>query len=287
MISTFVIKIRDLVSSDIEKRLTFATSHNPPKKSKSLRDLNKSVFSEKFKSFEYKERTRTTMAEKGSHDSNSRRKNVVIFGKTGAGKSSTINLLKNEAVAKVSNNATGTTEEFAQYDLDDDIRLWDTAGLNETELGSVPHQEAQSRLQRLVEKLSESGGVHLVVWVWANGRMHADSMKNYLFIQEMFDSKVPIVLFVTKSEIGNQWEEFMENPPSAKTGYPGIKEIVRLYAASSKLYYKPEKALESRVKGKDSIRKHSLNFERGFNELLKDWFARIVAALQRLFSKGR
>ena len=79
--------------------------------------------------------------------------------------------------------------------------LYDTAGLGEHNSGNVDSVEA-GNLYRLVTKLSDDEGLHLLIFVVKCGRRLTESIhKNYsLFHHGFCDSKVPIVIVVTGCE---------------------------------------------------------------------------------------
>ena len=90
-------------------------------------------------------------------------RNIVVFGQTGAGKSSIINMLAGNPIAKVSGGASGCTPSNERYPIpngDDNYVFWDTAGLNEAEDGTVSSQVAVQNLLNLVN----DHGVNLLVY---------------------------------------------------------------------------------------------------------------------------
>lgn len=136
-------------------------------------------------------------------------RSIVIFGETGTGKSSLINMLSDNEVAKVSNLAVGCTFESAPHPITVDgmpYTLWDTAGLNEGDSGSVPADIALNHLRDLVDKLHD--GLSLLVYC-IRGARYRDILKvNYdLFREIICQGEVPIVIVVT----GLENEECMED----------------------------------------------------------------------------
>jgi predicted GTPase len=130
--------------------------------------------------------------------------NVIVFGETGAGKSSVINMILGIDKAKVDNRLLGETFESAVYEVELDgkiYKLHDTVGLGEHSSGTVDSAKAVRNLYRLVTNLSNSGGVNLLVFVMKQGRLTETIHKNYVLFQHGFcDSKVPIVIAVTGCE---------------------------------------------------------------------------------------
>lgn len=136
--------------------------------------------------------------------------NVIIFGETGVGKSSIINMIAGAASAAVSNAAIGCTFESVPYDVELSgckYRLWDTAGLNEGEHGNVAADRAIENLRVLVEGLKDRG-VSLLVYCIRGSRLRDIVKVNYdLFYKVICSGEVPIVVVVT----GLENEEDMEN----------------------------------------------------------------------------
>jgi len=129
--------------------------------------------------------------------------NVVIFGETGAGKSSLTNMIVGEDVAETSSGATGCTFESKSYEVEVEgvpLVLWDTSGLNEGEKGSVAAKDAVVQVYRLIQSL-EKDGVSLLVFCVRGPRIRESTIKNYqLFYSAFCMAKVPIVLVVTGLE---------------------------------------------------------------------------------------
>jgi len=129
--------------------------------------------------------------------------NVVIFGETGAGKSSLTNLIVGEDVAETSSGAMGCTFESKSYEVEVEgvpLVLWDTSGLNEGEKGTVAAKDAVFQVYRLIQSL-EKDGVSLLVFCIRGPRIRESTVKNYqLFYSAFCMEKVPIVLVVTGLE---------------------------------------------------------------------------------------
>jgi hypothetical protein len=82
--------------------------------------------------------------------------NIIVFGQSGSGKSSLINMLARKDVATVSGNSIGCTPSAQAYDISPDsdnriYRFWDTPGLNEGDEGNVPARDAIDELRRVIE----------------------------------------------------------------------------------------------------------------------------------------
>ncbi|KAF5353318.1 hypothetical protein D9756_007987 [Leucocoprinus leucothites] len=128
--------------------------------------------------------------------------NVVLFGESGAGKSSIINMLSEEEVAKISSSAVGCTFRSKRYRIninDKPVTLWDTAGLNEGDQGKVPKAEAIVELYKLLRNLSD--GVSLLMFVMRAPRITESVTHNWKFFRDVVCmGKVPTVIVVTGLE---------------------------------------------------------------------------------------
>jgi GTPase SAR1 family protein len=138
--------------------------------------------------------------------------NIVIFGETGTGKSSLVNMLSDEETAAISNLAVGCTFESTPHTVSiNEIRytLWDTAGLNEANSGSVPAEQALYHLRDLIDKLK--GGVSLLVYCIRGSRYHDIIKVNYdLFTEIICQGEVPIVIVVTGLEIEERMDDWWD-----------------------------------------------------------------------------
>jgi GTP-binding protein EngB required for normal cell division len=129
--------------------------------------------------------------------------NVVIFGESGVGKSSIINMLLGENKVKTSSGAVGCTFTSDAYvvDVGDgvSVRVHDTVGLGEGSAGTVSSSEAIIALYQLLQELSD--GVNLLVFVMRVGRIVQTDQKNYeLFFHGVCARKVPVALILTHGD---------------------------------------------------------------------------------------
>ncbi|KAF9442783.1 hypothetical protein P691DRAFT_622381, partial [Macrolepiota fuliginosa MF-IS2] len=150
--------------------------------------------------------------------------NIIVFGETGAGKSSLINMLAGDDVVVVSDAARGCTAESAPVPITIDgtrYVLWDTSGLNEGERGTVPMGEALYRLRDLVRKLKN--GVNLLVYCVRAGRYRDIIKNNYdIFTQIICEGKVPVVIVITGLESETHMEDWWDANERMFTA-PGMK----------------------------------------------------------------
>ena len=130
--------------------------------------------------------------------------NIVLFGETGVGKSSIINLIAGQKLAHTSNNALGCTFQHQQYIVTLDgtsCALWDTTGLDEGSEGTAPAAVAESNLRSLIRGLARAGGIHLVMYCIRASRLTNALRHNYdLFYVAVCRKKVPVALVVTGLE---------------------------------------------------------------------------------------
>lgn len=128
--------------------------------------------------------------------------NVILFGETGSGKSSIVNMLAQSNRANTSSSAKGctfSTEPYLTDILGTQFKIWDTAGLNEGEGGTIPPKEAVIQLLRLLKQLDT--GVSLLVFCMRAPRIKENLQRNWHFFYEvMCKRQVPIVLAITGLE---------------------------------------------------------------------------------------
>jgi len=140
--------------------------------------------------------------------------NIIIFGESGVGKSSVINMLMGEPVAAVSNQAVGCTyasDKFRATIAGQEVMLYDTAGLNEAEAGTFSPQRAIQNLRSLAEDLKT---VNLLVYCIRGTRFRKIVADNYnIFCNTICGggSKVPIVLVITGLENEDNMDDWWKD----------------------------------------------------------------------------
>ena len=131
---------------------------------------------------------------------------VVVFGETGSGKSSVINMLPGigepGSTAQVSSSATGVTTETTCYTkvIEDRIfHLYDTVGLHDSSVGPVSATDAIERLYKLISELCD--GVNLLVFVMRAPRITIGAQQSYnLLFDAICNKKIPVMIIVTGLE---------------------------------------------------------------------------------------
>src|SRR5258707_10306152 len=133
--------------------------------------------------------------------------NIVIFGELSSGKSSLINMIVGQDVAKVSNGPIGCTFENEKYEAHIDgmpYLVHDTVGLNEGHEGRVPHWRAIQGLYTLIRKLD---GMSLLIFC-IRGRIRDNAHANwFFFFDAICDKKVPVIVVSTCWEQEENLEE--------------------------------------------------------------------------------
>lgn len=134
--------------------------------------------------------------------------NIVLFGETGAGKSSIVNMIPEEEQltqpARTSSSPNGCTFRHEIYNPvvhGRHVILVDTAGLNEGDghNGTVNHAAAVAEFYRLMTKLD--GGIDLLMFCMRGPRIKTSMHANWKVFHEIIcKKKVPIVLIVTGLE---------------------------------------------------------------------------------------
>ncbi|KAG2088664.1 P-loop containing nucleoside triphosphate hydrolase protein [Suillus discolor] len=141
-------------------------------------------------------------------------KNIVLFGASGAGKSSVVNLMAGENVAETSPSMERCTLRWKEYFIDFDgesYKVFDTVGLEEPDLGIKDYLMSVENAYHLVKELHKQGGIDLLLFCIRAGRVTATLSSNYrLFYEFLCEKKVPIVLAITNLEREQRMEDWWE-----------------------------------------------------------------------------
>ena len=134
-----------------------------------------------------------------------RPKNVILFGETGVGKSSVINLMTGNEVAGVSSGLEGCTLDAKAYpftfDGGTEIQIFDTVGLEEPEMNINTFSDAVKNAHRLITSLHDTGGVDLLLFCIRAGTITTAMQRTYrMFFEILCGSQVPLAIVVTNLE---------------------------------------------------------------------------------------
>ncbi|KIK34205.1 hypothetical protein CY34DRAFT_655346 [Suillus luteus UH-Slu-Lm8-n1] len=131
--------------------------------------------------------------------------NVVIFGHSGAGKSSLINMLCPGANADTSNDTSGCTKEEHEYECvlgpQQSCQLHDTIGLEEGFWGFLWAPKAEKQLKKYLKKIKP----HLLVYCMPGTRngLKKSHGRNFNKFKSMVGSRVRVVVVVTHVDSEN------------------------------------------------------------------------------------
>ncbi|OAX36643.1 hypothetical protein K503DRAFT_721067 [Rhizopogon vinicolor AM-OR11-026] len=127
--------------------------------------------------------------------------NIVLFGETGVGKSSIVNMIADAQIAQVAVRGHVSTFQYHSYVLPvhgRNFTIFDTAGIDEGDDG-VPRTEAIAGLYKLIIGLN--GGINLLMLCMRGPRIKNATHRNWKAFYEILCKKqVPAVLAVTGLE---------------------------------------------------------------------------------------
>ena len=140
--------------------------------------------------------------------------NVILFGETGSGKSSVINLLAGKEVARTSPDIDGCTKVYQPYPLvvnGVSYTVWDTVGLDEPMVGNTGYLRSIEQVCKLVRDLTKAGGVDLLLFCHRQGRITTITQKNYALLYEAAcRESVPIAVVITHLEQEERMEDWWD-----------------------------------------------------------------------------
>ncbi|KIJ67581.1 hypothetical protein HYDPIDRAFT_38074 [Hydnomerulius pinastri MD-312] len=147
---------------------------------------------------------KVTGEEQNSKETIGAARNVIIFGESGVGKSSLINMITGQNHAATSPDALGCTFRHTKYPAVIDgetYQLWDTAGLDEATMGKVPAPIAEENLKKFLRQLVKAEGIQLLIYCVRGSRATRALLRNYrIFYTAICRRKAPVVVVVTGLE---------------------------------------------------------------------------------------
>ncbi|KAG1851149.1 hypothetical protein F4604DRAFT_1959240 [Suillus subluteus] len=152
-----------------------------------------------------------------------RHKTIVLFGETGVGKISLINLMAGAEIANTSPGIQRCTMQWKEYVIEfggDSYAVFDTIGLEEPQLGIKEYLESVENAYRLIKELDSQGGIDLLLFCVHAGPVTATTQSNYRFFHEFLcEKKAPIVLAITNLEREQRMEDWWERNHSSFEKY--------------------------------------------------------------------
>ncbi|KAF9222635.1 hypothetical protein BS17DRAFT_783164 [Gyrodon lividus] len=158
------------------------------------------------------------------------RRNILIVGEVGVGKSSLVNLITDKKCAITSNGARSCTLQSQEYSTtlgSVELSLHDTAGLHEAvgQMKMDAYLDAVHQAYTLISKLESSGGISLLVFCMKAGRISAPMQQTYnLFVEVLCNYKVPVVIAVTHLETYDCMEQWWSENENLISEY-GLKSV--------------------------------------------------------------
>ncbi|OAX33738.1 kinase-like protein [Rhizopogon vinicolor AM-OR11-026] len=146
--------------------------------------------------------------------------NVLIFGETGVGKSSVINLIVGQEVAQTSPDGPTCTLQHTFYEVilgNQCFKLWEVSSI--APMNFFQRFLTKWRLKRTYKKLYRDDGVHLLLYCMRNSRAQGTWVKDYKHFTSIVSSTighVPVAGVVTyledyASDMDEWWKKNEQN----------------------------------------------------------------------------
>ncbi|KIJ10823.1 hypothetical protein PAXINDRAFT_172042 [Paxillus involutus ATCC 200175] len=221
---------------------------------------------------------------------NSRTRNIILFGESGVGKSSLINLIAGRDIAKVSSDVDGCTMTSTRYDTtfgNQGFRIFDTVGLEEPQLGVNDYLTTIEKAYQLIQSVNKAGGAHLLLFCTRGGKITDTMQSNYrLFHEFLCDKKVPLAVVSTDLEgevrIGNGWERNASN--IKKYGIPSVGHAC-ITTVRDDTPGQAEKYAASQKTIQELLMNCALK-DNGFRMEVPDWLAMVGRRMMGLVARG-
>ncbi|KAG1764878.1 hypothetical protein EV702DRAFT_1204802 [Suillus placidus] len=210
--------------------------------------------------------------------------NFIVFGEMGVGKSSLINLIAGEQVAKSSSGIQSCNLESTEYpirlsDPQLNVNLFDTVGLDSPTMDSASYLDALVKAHELIVSLKNQGGIHGLLFCIKGGRVSRTIQQNYrLFYEFLCQEKVPLALIVTNLENEVNMDDWWTRNKAhvEKSGVVPVTQVCITTIKGHQNAYE-NRYLESRKKVHDMLR--VLGSAEPYSMDVSSWFARLCRLL--------
>ena len=222
---------------------------------------------------------------------NSRPKNVILFGETGVGKSSVINLMAGEEVAEISYGLEGCTLGAKAYPFTfrggTKVQIFDTVGLEEPEMNINTFVGAVENAHRLIMSLHDTGGVDLLLFCIRAGCITVATQRTYrMFFEILCGGQVPIAIVVTNLEREGTMEDWWTRNEATLQRY-GISSVT--HACITAVSVDAQVYTEKRKKSQEVLRSMLLDVLRNSKPYLVparcNWFVQAFRVLRLSLAK--
>ena len=150
--------------------------------------------------------------------------NIVVFGESGGGKSSVINMLNGNPLLPVNDGAEGVVFNHATCEKTisgQTYRVFETVSINKLGRGWLGRNDTRAAKEQLIKIIKGlDTGLNLLVYVMRAGEIMKTAADNYrLFHDVVCEGRVPIVVVITKLELrvdepGGMDHWWIENKPA-------------------------------------------------------------------------
>ncbi|KAH7925921.1 hypothetical protein BV22DRAFT_1104644 [Leucogyrophana mollusca] len=212
-------------------------------------------------------------------------KNILIFGQTGAGKSSLVNLIAQADVADTSSDGSSCTLKSTSYSVTFDscaFCIFDTVGLNEPHLSGTEYISAAERACNLVNELKNAGGIHLLVFCMGEPRITQTVQQNYrLFYEFLCREEVSVALVITHMENEDPMDSWWDRNTKKFKEF-GITPVGHACVATARGLNERfvEQYEESKEKVRDLLKEHGTG--KPFSMKRRSWIMRVLRFLAEL-----
>lgn len=146
---------------------------------------------------------------------------IMVTGVTGAGKSTTLNSLFKENIAKIGHGVDPQTMELTSYNLNEYLRLWDTPGFGDNPKQDTIHAKKITNLlhKRYKQKNKIYGFIDIVLVIIEGS--NRDMGSTYKLLNETIVPNFPksrILVAINKADLamkGRNWD-YLNNKPKEK-----------------------------------------------------------------------